>query len=542
MADVLKLEATPDGIYLSSTSKDYTENNVYALLKSNGILRYDFKAIRKFIIDGQRCKVCGRNPALEKDARIVVNVSSDKMSATVTIDPPFFAKPWPTKEEILKAMIDKGIKYGIDNEAIETLVFGQLANEPVTIANGTPPVEGRDAYIELLKDPDKPIEVADDERVDFWNLSTILIVHPGDEVARKHPLIPGTDGYDVTGRAVKVTPSRNIEFDFGNGLKRDDADPLLLIASAEGQLKNTAGRLEVLQELQIHKDINFDTGSIDFTGSVTIKGSVRENFHVNAQGNIDISGTVEGAYIDCGGSLYIHAGVRGTGKAEIKAEGDITLSFCDQCTISSGGIILVQNEILHSNLFARKAVIATRGANSQIVGGKVSAGLEVACNELGTDVGTKTEIFVGLPPDQIIGKDRTSLKKEIEDLRAELERTETNMEYLKGLAVTGDLDEEKRATLINLTRTRLQLQSNIDAKEIELKDIEEKIDSYKGKGIVRVRGNCHPGVVINIRGYAYKVIEPCIYVSFVPDDEKRKIVLQPFNYLAGQLGGAGKQK
>ena len=59
--DVFSLEARPDGIYLSCFSKDFKENDVYAYLKEYGIVRYDFKAIRKFIKDGETCKVCVRN-------------------------------------------------------------------------------------------------------------------------------------------------------------------------------------------------------------------------------------------------------------------------------------------------------------------------------------------------------------------------------------------------------------------------------------------------------------------------------------------------
>ena len=102
----------------------------------------------------------------------------------------------------------------------------------------------------------------------------------------KHPLENGRNGVDVTGAVAKAKPVKNVDFSFGEGLKRDEENPLMLIATAEGQLKNEKGRLRVLPELEIHQDIDFAIGSIDFTGAVKIRGTVREGFHVVAQGNM----------------------------------------------------------------------------------------------------------------------------------------------------------------------------------------------------------------------------------------------------------------
>ena len=389
--DKFYLEAHDDGIYLCAYTKDFKESDVYAFLKECGIIRYDFKALRKFIKDALMCKICGRSESLEKDAKILVSFDNDKMTAFVKIEPPFFTKPWPTVDDVKRSLIANGVKLGIDDTAIQSLLARQLANEPVAVAFGVPPVEGKNAEIELIKDPDKPFDVRDDEKIDFWSRSTIVTVHPGQEIAVKHPLVNGKNGIDVQGNVAKAIPVRNVDFSFGEGLKRDEINPLLLVATAEGQLKNERGRLVVLPELDIHRDIDFGIGSIDFTGAVKITGAVRDGFHVAAQGNITIKGPVEGADIDSQGVIVIQGGVRGMGRGTVRANGDISLSFGDQATIRSGGSILVKNAILHSHLYAQTAVIALgSGKHSQIAGGRIEAGLEVACNILGSEMGTKT--------------------------------------------------------------------------------------------------------------------------------------------------------
>ncbi len=533
--DIFSLEARPDGIYLSCFSKDFKENDVYAYLKEYGIVRYDFKAIRKFIKDGETCKVCVRNPAFEKEYKILVTLSSDKMTASVAIDPPFFANPWPTVEAVLASLAANHVKIGIDQTAIESLIARKLGNQPVAVAYGVPPVEGKDAYIELLKDPDKPFDVRDDEKIDFWSRSTIVTVHPGQEIAIKHPLQTGKNGVDVTGGVVKYKPVRNVEFSFGEGLKRDEMNPLMLMATAEGQLKNDKGRLVVLPELDIHQDIDFAIGSIDFTGSVKIHGAVRDGFHVVAQGNIEINGTVEGADIDSQGVVIIHGGIRGTNKGTIRANGDISLSFCDQATIRSGGSILAKNAILHSRLYAQRAVVALGSKHSQIAGGRIEAGLEVSCNILGSEMGTKTEVIVGLPPEQL-GK-RKIFATEIKRLEDNLERIEPNLALLKKMETAGQLDDNKRAMMMNLTKMKFQIQAALEGMKKELEELDEELALVKDKGIVRVKDMCYGGVVISVRGLKYIVNEPCKYTSFIADDEKKAIVLQPFDYNSGRLGG-----
>ncbi len=531
----LKIDADNDGIWLFSEGA-FKENDVYALLKAYGVIRYDFKAVRKFIKDGEPCKVCVRNPAFEKDAKIIVNIAKDKMSATVTIEPPFFAKPWPSEQDILKSLAANGVKTGIDRASIQSLLARKLGNEPVVVARGVPPVQGKDAYIELLKDPDKPFEVRDDEKIDFWSRSTIITVHPAQEIAIKHPLEQGKNGIDVTGEVAKAKPVKNVEFSFGTGLTRDEDNKLILIASAEGQLKKQGGRLVVLPELEIHDDIDFGVGSIDFTGSVKIFGAVHEGFHVTAQGNIEIHGPVEGANIDSQGVIVVQGGVRGMGKGTMKATGDISLSFTDQAEIRSGGTILVNNAVLHSHLYAQKAVIALgSGKKSQIAGGKIEAGLEVSCNVLGSEMGTRTDIIVGLPPEQI--EKRKIYNSEIKRCQDNLERVEPNLLLLKKLEAAGQLDDKKRSMMMEFTKLKFQLQATLENMQNELKMLDEQLALVKDKGIVRVKDICYPGVFISVRGLAYQVQEVCKYTSFIADDEKRAIVLKPYDYMAGHLGG-----
>ncbi len=267
-----------------------------------------------------------------------------------------------------------------------------------------------------------------------------------------------------------------------------------------------------------------------------IHGAVRDGFHVVAQGNIDINGPVEGAEIDSQGVILIHGGVRGTGKGIIRANGDISLNFCDQATVRAGGSILVKNAVLHSRLYAQKAVIALdSGKHSQIAGGRIEAGLEVSCHILGSEMGTKTEVIVGLPPEQL--EKRKVFTTEIKRFEENLERVEPNLVLLKKLEQSGQLDDKKRMMMMNLTKMKFQIQAALEGMKKELAELDEQLALVRDKGIIRVKDICYSGVLISVRGLKYRVDEPCKYTSFVADDEEKCIVLKPYDYHKGRLGG-----
>ena len=263
---------------------------------------------------------------------------------------------------------------------------------------------------------------------------------------------------------------------------------------------------------------------------------MREGFHVVAQGNIEIFGPVEGADIDSQGVVIIHGGIRGMGKGTIRSSGDISLNFVDQATIRSGGTILANNAILHSNLYAQRAVMALgRNKQSQIAGGRIEAGLEVSCNILGSEMGTKTEVVVGLPPEML--EKRKIFTNELKKFEENLERVEPNLILLKKLEAEGKLDDKKRAMMMDLTKMKFQLQAARDNMQAELNALLEQLELVKDKGIVRVKDTCYPGVVISIRGLSYLVHEPCKFTGFIADDEARAIKLVPFDYMGGRVGG-----
>ncbi|MDO4785386.1 MAG: FapA family protein [Fretibacterium sp.] len=526
--EILKLEADDRGVWISALKDGFSQAEALAFLRKNGVRKYDARLLEEFLREKSRTpfRIAPRDPLQEKEGRVLIRLARDNMYATATLEAPFFTKPWPTERDVRDALSQKGVVFGIDDSAIAALVADRPLDDSTVVAQGTPPRDGQHARIELLVDPERPPEVAEDERVDHWSRSTLVSVLKGQEIAVKHPAVPGVDGTTVIGSPIRTAAVKDVSFPAGDGLETAEGNELSLVAAVDGQLAWKNRKLTVVPEIEISGDVDFGVGSIDFTGTVRIKGAVREGFHVVSSGDIEINEMVEGARVESQSDIVIHGGVRGMSKGMIRAAGDVTLGFADQATIRSGGTVSVKNALLHSQVTAQRAVIVMGGPKAQIAGGRVEAGVEVSCQILGSEMGTRTEIVVGIPPEQL--ERRRLLQADVAQNNDNLTKLEANIVFLKKLEAAGQLDDQKRAMLLSATKMKFQIQAALKPMTEELKALEEGIESFRVKGVVRARDVCYPGVQISLRGVSYVVREACRFSSFVV--ENGSVVLKPFDY------------
>ncbi|NLL36255.1 MAG: DUF342 domain-containing protein, partial [Fretibacterium sp.] len=185
-----------------------------------------------------------------------------------------------------------------------------------------------------------------------------------------------------------------------------------------------------------------------------------------------------------------------------------------------------KNALLHSTVSAQNSVTVMGGQKSQIAGGKIEAGLEVSCHILGSEMGTKTEVLVGLPPALLARK--RELQEQATQHSDNLTKVNANLAFLKKLEMAGQLDQKKRALLMLATKTKFQLQAALEPITVEIEEINQRLEMSRSMGIVRVRDICYPGVHIFIRGVVYVVRENFKFSSFV--FEEGEVRPKPFDY------------
>jgi uncharacterized protein (DUF342 family) len=525
--EALKMEANEEGIWIAALSGNFDLPKVLYFLVSQGVRKYDQKAVEEFVKQKSRTfqKIASRDEAEEKRASIAVQVADDAMSASVTIEPPFFAYPWPGLEDIKASLGREGVVFGLDETVIEKLAKLKIFNEAVSVAQGTPAQNGENARIEFLIDPDRPLELdLEARKIDYKEISPFVNVREGQEVAIIHPPTAGEAGMSVLGKEIKPVPGKDIVFPVASGLNVSE-DGLHLIAALDGRLMRKNNRLSVLPELEVNSDVNFGTGNIDFPGCVKIKGVVRDGFKVVSVGDIEVREMVEGAYLESVGNIFVAGGVRAMGRGRLISAGDITASFADQAYMRAQGNIYIKNSLLHSDVGANQSVKVVGGQKSQITGGKILAGIEVVCQILGSEMGTKTEVVVGISAER--AERRQELQILISQYEENIAKVDNDLNFLKKLEAKKALTQKGQKQKISAMKSKFQMRAVLISMENELKELEESLELTKTKGIVRVQEVCYPGVSITIRGIVYKVKEAFKFVSFVFDSGE--IRLRTFN-------------
>ncbi|MCL2767153.1 MAG: FapA family protein [Synergistaceae bacterium] len=529
--DLVLLEARKDGIFINLAEGEECPSLPLLLqfLGLKGILKFDNKSVEAFVRAQGKSpyKIAERNLNPENDAVITVSVSKDHMEASVNITPPFFTKPWPTLAQIRSALAEKNIVYGIDDNVISDIINNRVSNEPVVAAKGIGPVVGKDGWVEVKIDLSSKTDRSENnkERIDHRERGLIINVSQGDVLAVRFPPTDGIDGISVSNVPIKAKPGKEIPFPNGAGTVVSE-DGSTLLAEISGCLKKIDNRLTISPELNVSGDVDFHVGNIDFVGVVKIKGAVKDGFRVIAAGDIEIAEVVEGAHVESKGDILIRGGVRGMDKARIIAAGRIDIGFVDQAELTAGGDVLVHNAALHSDIFAGGSVIVSGSGKSQIAGGKIQAAIEVSCSTMGSEMGTKTEVIVGVSP--VYAARKKELVASLSAYNENMEKIEANLTFLKKLEAAQALDDDKRALLISITKTKFQVQAQLQNATKELHEIDQMLETTKAQGIVRVKDVCYSGVSITIRGYTYLIREPFKFCSFV--FEEGEVKLRSYDY------------
>ena len=459
------------------------ENHVKYLINEEAINR----ALNQHLV-GQTVAV-----ARARDGKAEITVSLDMMSARLVIHPPSGGRE-VTVPDIRQMLVGQGIVCGVDYEAIEETVEKHISEEPVLIASGKNAVEGRDARIEYtfeMKTNMRPKEIEHD-MVDFRELQSVFSVNKDAVLAVKTPAAPGQNGINVTGKPVVVKGVKDARFIAGKGT-RLSRDGLQILSDIAGQPVLKDRTIIVEPVLSVRGDVDYDTGNIDFAGSVFISGNIASGFSVRASENIEIGGVVEDCHIEAGGDVLIKGGIQGRNKGVVKAGRNASALFVQYGVIEAGGDI-VAVEALHSTLSAGGNVFVSSG-NGRILGGKVSAGNFIEAKVVGSETYVRTVLSVGFKPRE---------KGRLEDKKREKAMRETSLgEIRKGLKVLeqrreeGDLPEAKAVLYEQLISASEELTRVIDQLGDEIWTLEEGLEK-SAKPEIRVSKVMHPNVAVTI--------------------------------------------
>jgi len=448
--------------------------------------------------------IAERRPELDRDAEVDISLADDGQKAFLDYRPPL-GGAHISREQLEQKLQEEGIVHGILAEELEKIPGAPAPLDNFLIARGTDPVQGKDGFLEYhfrKEEREFKGQLREDGSVDHYELDLINNVHKGDPVITLKPPVPGKPGKTVTGK--EIAPDKNKEAVLPKGKNVEvSEDGQQLLAGLDGQvIEEGPGRISVLPVHQVRGDVDLSTGNIKFLGAVIVDGNVTDGFKVEAEGEVEVRGSVSGGTIISRSRVLIRKGYVGKGKSQIKSGEDVQVKFVENGNIEARGDVIIGDAIMHSQVSTGgKIVVKGRGL---ISGGSIMAGLNVEASVIGSSLATRTEVIVGVDP-EIREKYQQKLK-DSQELSDNLNKIKKAVRLLEKAAEKNLLSEERQEQLQQLLQTRAHLEKELKRVEKEKEDLQEKIMTSR-QGSVKVHQTLHPGVTIDIAGTRHKVPE-----------------------------------
>ncbi len=345
-------------------------------------------------------------------------------------------------------------------------------------------------YLKHFFDPDfdhqhlRPKEDTDG-KVDFYNLGYVQNVVRDQVIAEFQKISPKEmDKYD------KRFIYKEKRFPIGTNCRVNPKNPNQLIALVNGYVYyDEKGNISVKDLLNVRGNVDFHTGNIYFVNNIIVHNDVKSDFEV--QGNsILIKGIVEGAKVVALNSIQVERGVKGEGKAFLKAENNIRCRYCESGTLLAKNSILIDLHCLHSHLYAGKNIIV----KDKLIGGSVYSGEKVVVEgDLGGGFNVPTILVLGYDPVDMYKY--SNIEKRLEQLHNRLAFLEIKRESKDDPETVLEIQEIRKKIRI-LTKHFFRIANFIKAKDFS-------------RCRVMVHGTIHPGVEISI-GPAYFKVEDFI--------------------------------
>jgi len=370
-----------------------------------------------------------------------LDIAPDLMSATLTLRPPRGGNP-VTEETVRAALKARGIVAGIlDDTLREILAQGEC--ERRRIAQGKPPVPGRQGHFESLLDALAVRQKDDDEnaRIDYREMGQLTLVAPGEPLMRRVPSVPGEPGYTVTGRTIEPPPVPDMRFapDL-NGVETAADDPDLLLAAISGvpMVVPQGVRVNALVEVDA---VDLASGNIEFDGTLHVKGDITMGMRVRVTGDVVVQGTIEAAHVHAGGNITVSGGIVGMAdpyardghgrRAHIRCDGTVKARFLNNAEVIAGKNVAVEREVRQCSLCAGESVLVGPPDSSMgvLTGGHVHALKSVQSGTLGSAAGAPTEVRVGIDPH--VAAKRGVLDAERQTLTGKKDQLEKLILFLK---------------------------------------------------------------------------------------------------------------
>lgn len=459
-----------------------------------------------------------------KDCEISLEISEDRMKAFLTLVPATGTGLPLSPDSVHKEVEKQGVVKGIKDSLLAELILKAQGGEAVEsrlFAEGLPSRHGknRDLVLHIKKATGASVTITEEGRADYKRQDKITLVKKGALVAELPPPAETQDGWDVTGKTLPAKEGAPASIQVGKNVEtREEEDgSIKFISKTTGELFFDRNFMDVLNVHTIKGDVSLKTGNIKFTGSVRVTGSVQSGFSVMAGESIIIDENIQGALLSAEDSILVQKGIKGEGKAILRAKRNINAYFAEQAILLAVGEIRITNACLRCQIKCNSK-LQLESEKGHIVGGRVRAKNGLIAVNIGSKRGVKTEIFFG--QDYLIA-DRIELEaKEIEKIKSKNQELDFAMKRLDR-ALHPD-----RAALEKIRKDKLYNMKILEKRTHRIFNLRERFETHFPSEIV-VKGTVFPGVVLESHDRKLELKTEKKRVMFIFNPKRGKIEEKP---------------
>ena len=255
-----------------------------------------------------------------------------------------------------------------------------------------------------------------------------------------------------------------------------------------------------------------ETGGLDFSGNISVEGSVHSLYQIKCGGNLSIKGIIEnGAGIECGGDFIAEKGVLGE-KTKVLVKGNMETDYISEAAVRVLGDLCVHATIYSSVVFCgglltvegKKVKNKNRGA---VVGSDVTAMRGMKIHSAGSAL-SKTTLICGIDNElkskvQMMEKSVPVMKKKILRLQNKIGIDLSSPDVLERLKKLSEDKKERMKALLkdikNYAARKTELEHKI--KELETLVIAPDLSSLR----IIVESHIIPDTVVRFGDRSLKV-------------------------------------
>ena len=433
---------------------------------------------------------------MDKDYSVTFNITEGGLSASLQIVTPSPETVNVTVEDLLAAIKNEGITFGIITEAIGNIVQDKTLNQWVVIARGQEPEQGKDGYIKFHFDTNRTKATIKEDasgKVNLKDLHLIQNVKKGDPLCELISPQSGKPGMTVKGEEIPGKPGASAKLPAAKNVTFS-ADRNQLFAAVDGMVIWLENAVNVEPSYVVH-DVDASVGNIQFNGSVVVQGEVGDGYEIHAGEDIVIASTVGKVILEAGGNIKIAGGIMGQEEAMITAKGMIHAKFIQDAHVISDKEIVVEGYIRNSLVSAIGPVII-KSPSGFITTSQVSSDTCIYCHTVGQETADeKTVLSIGRSP--VLHREQLRMKEEISERIQEFIRFQSSLAKLRLLKASSELSRQQEGLYNKILDGMETLRRTLNQHNAKIIEIVEKIHRTH-QGNIYIEGTVYDQTDINI--------------------------------------------